>query len=162
MCYRILARILARLNEIDKEIRRLRFIVDRPRSLRFVLQEFGDMISFAVQLPVPPEVASDWAEIASGELSVIIGDAEPIVLTTTKEQQLTPDRLVSDDRFKGPQGTFVRGEFLYIDDAGNRGESRFADTVLADTVPPVAPAQFGFVMTGEESDVVPEPPTPDA
>ena len=106
------------------------------------------MITFAVVLPMPPANAADWAEIASGELTVGMG-GELLVLPTEKAVQETDLRLLSDARFQAPQGTLVTLGFLYIDDAGNRGSQVSASVELLDTVPPVAPDAIGLVATGE-------------
>lgn len=150
-CY--LTRIFARLDRIEREVRRVRFIVSRPAQIRVVcFMEIGEMISFAVVLPVPPAVASDWGEVEKGELTVTIGVNDPVVLETDKAVQLTADRQVTDPRFQGLQGTVVEAKFVYIDDAGNRGAVTMAMAELADTVPPVAPGVLGIVATGETPD----------
>ena len=109
-------------------------------------------IKFEVVLPEPPAVASDWAEVASGELTVTIGEAEPIVVFTTKALQEIEPRNVVDDRFIGPQGTVVNLTFAYIDDAGNKGASVATSQELLDTVPPVAPMAVGLVAVAEVPD----------
>jgi len=107
------------------------------------------MITFAVVLPIPPINSADWAEIASGELTVTLPAVEPIVIATAKTDQEANLRLVSDARFVGAQGVFVGLSFLYVDDAGNRGAAVTANVELLDTVPPVAPEAIGLVATGE-------------
>lgn len=135
-------------------------MVSRPHELRVVCSmEVGEMISFSVVLPVPPPLASDWSEIAHGELSVSIGDEEPVNIRTEKAEQLTAERLVTHPLFIGPQGTFVTARFRYIDDAGNPGAKSEVTVELMDTVPPVAPGSLGIVATGETPH---EPPVPDA
>jgi hypothetical protein len=97
-------------------------------------------------------VASDWKEIASGELIVKVGDGEPIVIATDKLAQEDEVRQVADDRFVGPQGTVVELAFAYIDDAGNRGTAVVASQPLLDTVPPVTPESIGLASTEEIPD----------
>lgn len=76
-----------RLKNIEAELRQIRFLVSRPRGVRLlVVGESGMAIKFEVVLPEPPAVASDWAEVASGELTVTIGEAAPILVYTSKAQ----------------------------------------------------------------------------
>ena len=109
-------------------------------------------IRFEVVLPEPPVAASEWAEVAIGELTVTIGEGGPITILTTKDLQEDEPRNVTDERFIGPQGTMVKLEFSYIDDAGNKGASVMATQELLDTVPPVSPTSIGLVATEEVSD----------
>ena len=147
-------RLWRQIKRLRHEIQRLRFMVSRPHSIHLVVIGEQDMaIKFEVALEDPTlKTPADWAEIASGELVVTIGDQAPIALTTTKVMQETPPRQVVDDRFVGPQGTFVRMDFNYVDDAGNRSAVITATQELLDTVPPVAPGSIGLVITGEVPD----------
>jgi hypothetical protein len=146
--------IRAELQLLRTEIRGVRFLVNRPSDISLTCTGENDMaIKFAVVLPQPPDVASDWAEITSGELIVSIGMGEPIVIATDKAVQETELRRVVDERFVGPQNTLVALAFAYIDDAGNKGASVTAVQELLDTVPPVAPTSIGLVETEETPDV---------
>jgi hypothetical protein len=132
----------------------VRFLVNRPGEISLVCIGENEMaIKFAIALPQPPEVASDWAEIVSGEVTVRIGDAEPIVVTTDKSLQMADPRRLVDVRFIGPQTTLVEMAFVYIDDAGNKSTPVTAVQELRDTVPPVAPTSIGLVETEETPDV---------
>lgn len=142
-----------RLKRIEEELRRIRFLLSRPRGVRLlVVGESGMAIRFEVVLPEPPAVASDWAEVASGELTVTIGEAAPILVYTSKAQQETEPRNIADDQFVGPQGVIVNMTFAYIDDAGNKGAAVAASQELLDTVPPVSPTSIGLVATEEIPD----------
>lgn len=106
-------------------------------------------LKFNVVLPAPPADPADWAEIASGQLTVQI-DADPVILIQTdKSLQETEPRHVTDERFVGQQGAHVTLTFAYIDDAGNVGASVGASEVLVDSVPPVAPDMIGLVEVAE-------------
>ena len=148
------------LNGIEKKVDRLieavervRFMVNRPWPIEIVVTGELDMaIKFAVALPVPPAIESDWNEVASGELTVRIPGVDPIVIATTKEEQLET-RLITNEAFVAPQGTVIEAEFLYIDDAGNRGAAVTAQAELLDTVPPVVPGELGIVATEEVPDL---------
>ena len=138
-----------RLKRIERELRVIRFLLSRPHIVTLIVtKEDQDMITFAVVLPTPPANPTDWAEIASGELTVGFG-TESIVIATTKAEQETDLRLLSDARFAAPQNTLVELSFRYIDDAGNAGSVVTASVELLDTVPPVAPDAIGLVATGE-------------
>ena len=142
-----------RLRRIEDELRRIRFLVSRPRWVGILVVGECDMaIKFEVVLPEPPVAARDWNEVASGELTVTIGEGGPITILTTKDLQEGEPRNVTDERFIGPQGTMVKLEFSYIDDAGNKGASVTATQELLDTVPPVSPTSIGLVATEEVSD----------
>lgn len=111
-------------------------------------------IKFAIRLPAPPENPDDWAEIDHGELTVQIGSGDTIEIIVDKEEQEEGDRLVLDSRFIGPQDTEVSMEYVYVDDAGNKGTSVFNTQTLIDSVPPVAPTGIGLVATEEVPDDV--------
>jgi hypothetical protein len=143
------------LKKICRELQRVRFLLSRPGRVYLISVEENDMaIKFVVVLPVPPAVASDWKEVASGELIVKVGDGEPIVIATDKLVQEGESRQVIDDRFVGPQDALVSLEFAYIDDSGNKGTAVVASQPLLDTVPPVTPESIGLVSTEEVPDVV--------
>lgn len=153
--------LLKHLNRIEKKVdmlisavEKVQFMVNRPRPIELVVTGELDMaIKFAVALPVPPAIESDWNEVASGELTVRIPGVDPIVIATTKEDQLTETRQVVNEAFVAPQGTVIEAEFLYIDDAGNRGAAVTAQAELLDTVPPVVPGELGIVATEEVPDL---------
>lgn len=146
----ILEQVERKFNALEAEVRQVRFIVNRPNRLSLVmLKEDGMAIKFAVVLPTPPVIEKDWNEIAFGELVVKIPGFDPLVIETTKDQQLTADRQVVDERFVGDQGALVELEFNYVDDAGNKGAIVTAAQELLDTVPPVAPDAIGLVATEE-------------
>jgi hypothetical protein len=137
----------------------MRFMVSRPRSIGLLtVLESAMAIQFAVVLPEPPAVLTDWNEIASGLLTVRIAGQDPILIGTEKSAQESAERLVEDPRFSAPQGTLVDLEFSYIDDADNVGGSVFAASVLTDTVPPVLPGAIGLKSIGETPDVPVVPP----
>ena len=142
-------KIRKQLKQIRKELRVIRFLLSRPRCVTLIIvKEEMNMITFAVVLPLPPANVADWAEIASGELSVGFGDVS-IILPTEKAVQESDLRMIVDERFIAPQNTVVELSFRYIDDAGNLGSIVTASVELLDTVPPVAPDTIGLVATGE-------------
>lgn len=107
-------------------------------------------IRFAVQLPAPPAVQSDWDEVDHGVLTVEIeGVALPLTFTINKDLQEEEPRYFLDDAFVGPQGVLVTMSYHYVDDAGNPGPVTTNTQQLLDTVPPVAPAGIGLVETEE-------------
>lgn len=143
--------LIRRLDRIEQQIREVRFIVSRPNPIKLKLRAEDEMIRFGVVLPLPPAEPSDWDEIASGELSVVIGDGDTIVVSTDKAVQETEDRVLEDPQFIGEQGVLVHASFVYIDDAGNKSANPVAATAeLLDTIPPVDPTELGFKVTGEE------------
>lgn len=151
--------------EIVRLIRDVRFRVTRPASIS--LRVTGEMIvakvkkiQFVAELPPRPESDSEWNEIASGVLEVVIGE-EVITIPTVKEQQLTETREVTDERFLVEQNTTVPVTFQYIDDAGNLGAKAEAIITITDTIPPVVPGAIGLRAVAEVEvdvpDVEPEP-----
>jgi hypothetical protein len=141
------------LKRIHRELQRVRFLLSSPGRVYLISVEENDMaIKFVVVLPTPPVLASDWTEVASGELIVRVGGGEPIVVATAKSVQEDGVRQIADDRFVGPQDTIVSLEFAYIDDAGNKGTAVTALQPLLDTVPPVTPDSVGLVSTEEIPD----------
>ena len=114
-------------------------------------------LTFKVSLPVLPDDPTAAAEIASGELGVVIAGAdETLVIQTSREATE-----VEDERFKGPDGATVELEFVYIDDAGNRSADPAREVVtLFDTIPPVNPEAVGVMVTGEYADEVVSEDTP--
>ena len=141
------------LKKICKGLQRVRFLLSSPGRVYLIsVKEYDMAIKFVVVLPVPPVLASDWTEVASGELIVKVGDGEQIVIATDKLVQEGEIRQIVDDRFVGPQGTVVELAFAYIDDAGNRGTAVTALQPLLDTVPPVTPDSVGLVSTEEIPD----------
>ena len=79
-----------------------------------------------------------------------------MVITTSKADQETADRLVTDDRFVGAQDAPCKAEFRYIDDSGNLSVNpSVLEFALADTVPPVDAESLGATMLEEVPD---EPP----
>lgn len=147
-------RIWRELRKLRRDIKRLRFMLTRPRSIRLLVTGEHDMaIKFAVVLPLPPMNPADWAEIASGELTVQVGDGDVLTISTDKAVQESEPRQIADERFVGAQGTPVDLSFSYIDDAGNKSLAVTTSQILRDTVPPVAPDSIGLVETEETPDV---------
>ena len=141
------------LKKICRELQRVRFLLSSPGRIYLIsVKEYDMAIKFVVVLPTPPALASDWTEVASGELIVKVGEGEPIVVATVKATQEDGVRQIADDRFVGPQGTTVELAFAYIDDAGNKGTTVVASQPLLDTVPPVTPDSVGLVSTEEIPD----------
>jgi hypothetical protein len=114
-------------------------------------------------LPQCPEADSDWDEIDHGQLTVTLPSGD-VTFATTKDQQLTEDRLFTDDVLVVPQDTPVKATFAYIDDAGNVSLNPVtAEVVITDTIPPVDPGEFAFTVLKEVDLPDPEPePLPDA
>jgi len=103
-------------------------------------QEVDNMIQFRVQLPTLPPEPND---IASGELTVKIGEADPTVIPTTKTQTEVTG-------LGAAQGVEVTVSFVYIDDAGNRSAvPSTASLVLTDTFAPADPGALAIEATGE-------------
>lgn len=148
-----LSYIRSELSSLRKEVRSLRMFVVRPHALSVIVSKEDEMqYKFEIVLPVPPANQNDWSEIASGELTVKIGEAAPLVFVTTKDKQETGDRHFADEAFIGAQGTWVELSFAYIDDAGNKGSATTELVELRDTIPPVAPERIGAVVTAEVPD----------
>lgn len=99
-----------------------------------------DILHFDAILPEPPQGRTD---IVNGQLTVQIGDQEPIVVLTEKGQR-------SVTGLSGPQGATVTMSFVYVDDSGNMSQNASVLTeTLKDTVPPPAPGAMGMAITGE-------------
>lgn len=148
-----LTHILAATDALRLGLQQLTFMARRPGPLHVVIMETQGMaIRFAVVLPERPDNDWDWNEIAAGELTVKIPGRRAFALATTKEMQLTEERLVDHAALIGRQGDLVELAFLYLDDAGNRGAPSTATAELADTVPPVTPGLLGVVATHEVPD----------
>lgn len=98
------------------------------------------MLQFTITLPALPPEPND---IASGELTVKVGDGDAKVIATTKEQTEVTG-------LEGAQDAAVSVSFSYVDDAGNKSvhPSVIAD-VLKDTIPPADPGALGLTVTGE-------------
>lgn len=173
-----LASIERRLRRMEAEqgeqrllLRRVWFMVNRPRELYVICYEEDAMIRFGVILPVRPAEDSDWDEISNGRLVVTIPGSDPIVMRTDKGDQLTEDRILRDVKFVGKQGDKCKAAFNYIDNAGNHGSIVELEFELIDSVPPVGPTALGVEMLEELPDPTPEPipddtvlipgPTPD-
>lgn len=149
------------LAEVKRLLRDVRFRVTRPGAIQLIAT--GEIvvakvkkIQFVAVLPERPVSDSDWDEIASGVLEVLIDD-QTIVVRTTKEQQLTETREVTDERFLVLQNTTVPATFQYIDDAGNPGEKTETIITITDTIPPVAPGFLGLKAVAEVEVDVPDP-----
>jgi hypothetical protein len=149
--------LIASVDNINKTLKRRFFKPPNPKPLKLVITEefpstgdtqMVDMLAFKVQLPTPPIEPND---IVNGQLTVQIGDNEPEVIITTKDQ-LEVEGLV------GEQDSTVNMTFVYIDDSGNTSEepSTLIGT-LTDTFPPPKPGVLGLVVTGETH---PAPPVP--
>lgn len=110
----------------------------KPGKIQIFVTGENDMaITFKVVLP--PVSAPD---VVARELSVKIGDAEPIVT------ELAADA-INVDELQGPQDAEVEVSLVDIDDAGNRSEPSVATAVLADTFAPPKPGELGIELTGE-------------
>jgi hypothetical protein len=135
---------LDRANELlSKLLDRLRNLPDPGPLTLSVTSEEENMLKFRIQLPSEP----DGADIASGELTVKIGDDPEQTIATTKGQTEVAD-------LRGAQGARVSASFVYIDDAGNRSEhpSQLTGVELLDTIPPPDAGALGIQVTGEEPD----------
>lgn len=132
----------------------LREWLSLPRPQPFVVFLIGedamaDTLHFEVYLPPVPA----GSDVVSQELSIAIDGGEPAV------QSLGTD--VDRALFDAPQDSQVAMSLVYIDDAGNRSEAATQTITAVDTLPPVAPGEFGaVVLVGETEDVQvpPEPP----
>jgi hypothetical protein len=140
--------LLRESNSLTKELisvsrqilERLRNLPD-PGPLSFlVTQEDGTMLTFKINLPKLPD---DPGDIASGKLTVTIGDSEAATIETTKEQT----EVVG---LTGEQGNRVLASFVYIDDAGNPSKNPSTiDVVLSDTIPPADAGVMSLEVTSE-------------
>lgn len=151
---RALKRLEAKVDRLTAIVERVLFMVSSPGKLSLVCLEETEMskIKFGIVLPVRPADDTAWNEIASGVLMVTWGE-EAIELATSKEQQLTEDRQVTDERFIVEQNTDVVVNFKYVDDAGNLGAETSAVFTVVDTVPPVTPEALGLVALEEVPDL---------
>lgn len=135
--------LLDQLVLLNRSLRRMAGITN-PGPIRIInVQERADMpdtIQFAVQLPEWPAEPSD---VAKGQLSVKIGESDPVVQDVEKGATEVAG-------LEGPQDATVVLSFIYIDDAGNASENpATASVVLTDTVPPPDPGALGVRLTGE-------------
>lgn len=128
--------------KVAKLLDRLRDLPDPgPISLSVYLED-GSMLVFKINLPALPDPAGD---IVSGELTVTIGDAAPVVIPTTSGQAFV-------DELRGVQGSTVSASFAWVDDANNRSAhpSSIDGVVLNDTIPPSDPGALSLKVTREE------------
>ncbi len=128
--------------KLAKLLDRLRDLPDPgPISLSVYLED-GSMLVFKINLPALPDPPGD---IVSGELTVTIGGASPVVIPTTSGQAVV-------DELRGNQGDSVTASFAWVDDAGNRSvhPSSIDGLVLNDTIPPPDPGALSLEVTREE------------
>lgn len=126
---------------------RLKLVVtgEIPRSGE---TQMVDILTFKVQLPAPPAEPND---IVNGQLTIQIGEADPQVVITAKDQ-------LEVEGLSGEQDTTVSLSFVYIDDSGNvSAEPSTVVATLVDTFAPPDPGVLGVVVTGETTPA-PEPP----
>lgn len=153
-----------RLAHIEQELKRIRFMVSRPKPLGSVVIREVPMkgYQFGFVLPERPESDSDWAEVESGRLTVTRPGGET-TFATEKSQQLTADRVFTDESLVEAQDTPVKGVFEYIDDAGNVSLNPVSvEFLVTDTIPPVDPKALGGIMIREVDLPDPVPPMPEA
>lgn len=100
-------------------------------------QEGSMGLIFRADLPAP--VVTD---VAVREVSVKIGDAEPVV------SQLPADAVVVENLVGDRKATVVV-ELTDTDTSGNRGDTRVQTFVLEDTFAPPMPGEIGLTVTGQ-------------
>lgn len=99
------------------------------------------MLKFKINLPALPPEPND---IASGVLTLKIGDGEEQTIPTTKYQAAV-------EGLSGEQGATVVASLVYLDDAGNSSiEPAKLEAVLNDTIPPPNAGALGLEVTAEE------------
>lgn len=126
-----------RLNRIESLLYDL-LLKSKPGKIQiFVTGEIDMAITFKVVLP--PVSAPD---VVTRELTVKIGDADPIVSKFAGDVAVVAD-------LQGEQDAEVEVSLVDIDDAGNRSEPSVAKTVLNDTFAPPKPGELGIELTGE-------------
>lgn len=108
----------------------------RPRTVK----EVGAMLNFAVGVPPFPSPS----DVVKGELSVVIGENEPIVVDV---DEATSE--VSHPDFKGDDNVEVRLSYVHVDDAGNRSPESTATFALLDTIAPPQPGELGVRVIDE-------------
>lgn len=164
---RRLKSIEERLERMEGVLRNIRFMVSRPQSLGIVVVKEIPMkgYQFGLILPVRPEEDVKWADVDHGQLTVTLPTGD-VTFVTTKDMQLTEDRVFTDDTLVVPGETPVKAEFAYVDAVGNVSVNPVtAEGVIRDTIPPVDPAELGFITIREVElpDPEPEPePEPEA
>lgn len=111
-----------------------------PISLTLRSETMAGTIQYEVQLPEWPGEDSD---VASGELTVQVGDGEAQVIPVEKGAAKV-------EGLSGPQDAAVKLSFVYVDDAGNRSAVPATfEGVLLDAIPPTDPGALGIAITGE-------------
>lgn len=132
------------INEkLGRLLDRLSNLPDPDKISLLVTAEDGSMLTFKINLPAAPPEPND---IVGGELTVVIGTADPVVLSTTKDQTVV-------EGLQGNDGESVKASFAYLDDATPPNKSvhpSTIDVVLADTIPPADPGVLSLEVTGEE------------
>lgn len=116
-----------------------------PISL-LVYAEDGSMLVFKINLPGLPEDPNAAKQITGGELTVMIGTADPVVISTAVGQAVV-------EGLKGNDGESVKASFAFLDTATPPNKSvhpSTIDAVLSDTIPPADPGILSLEVTGEE------------
>lgn len=136
-----LERILEQQKSIIKSINRLEIVVHSQRLKPGPISikqtgESGNMLTFKVTLP--PPAASD---VVQRELTV--KSSSGTTVTTYSADVLEVGDLT------GEQDTIAIVSLVDIDDAGNRSEKSVSSVTLVDDIPPPAPGQITFQVTGE-------------
>jgi hypothetical protein len=134
---RLLWYMCQRFDRLDADVHKLLLRLG-PGAVKILATGEKNMaITFKVQLP-----AKSAADVVARELTVKIGDSEPIFT------ELAADAAEVDE-LQGPEGAEVEVSLVDIDDAGNRSEPSVATAVLADTFAPPKPGELGIQLTGE-------------
>lgn len=95
------------------------------------------MLKFVLVLP-----EKGAADVVQRELTVSVGDKEPVFVTVDGDA-------VRSSVLEGEDGEAVTGTLVDVDDAGNKSEAREFSFVLADTIAPPMPGEVGLEVTEE-------------
>lgn len=128
------------INSIDFQLKQLVkiFRLRKPGLVYLTLwQGENGMLKFVLVLP-----EKGAADVVQRELTVSVGDKEPVFVTVDGDA-------VRSSVLEGEDGEAVTGTLVDVDDAGNKSEAREFSFVLADTIAPPMPGEVGLEVTEE-------------
>lgn len=132
------------LREIAVAIGAPRLPTPKPFTVRLISERKEndmDLLTYEATLPtVPP-----GTDVASQTLSVVVDG------TAQADQELASDATTAT--FEVPQGSNVSLSLVYKDDGGNVSAPKTQDFVASDTIPPMAPGDFGAITLVSERTV---------
>ena len=128
-------------------------VLPGPISFTVESEMSNDILEFKVNLDSWPD--PDDTDVVSGELEVEVDGAVVAVREVPfGEREVTG--------LEGPENSFVRVTFAFVDNAGNRSNPPAeASGQLTDTIDPPTPGQLSFMVTGERHVAADPDPDPD-